>query len=90
MTWVRRAAPASVRHECALPTGASLKDLWRCDGCSKLWRLADACDACDAYGQHWSHGGQCFVGTTWRKAKLRQRLRYWKTTSTPIRGGDVD
>jgi hypothetical protein len=51
-----------------------LGDLWRCDDCRKLWRVALACDVCELYGDH--RGGQCRVGLKWRAATLRQRFKY--------------
>jgi hypothetical protein len=50
-------------------------DLWRCDRCGRLWRVASACDACDWYGSR-PHPGMCTLGLVWRPATLWQRLRY--------------
>lgn len=49
-------------------------DLWRCDDCSKTWRVGLACGVCDAYGPR-PHGGQHGVGLTWRRASWWQARR---------------
>jgi hypothetical protein len=38
----------------------NLGDLWRCDDCRRLWRIADACDHCDRTGAQ--HLGVCTTG----------------------------
>lgn len=73
MTWVRRAEskPRAPIHTCAapyqsgraslLPDGKS-GDLWRCDRCRKLWRIAPSGRPVGAY--------------EWRPARWWQRLRH--------------
>jgi hypothetical protein len=76
VTWVRRQQP---KHECAPPVNegdipgiraaGSIGDLWRCDTCQKLWRVADANE-----GQR----GRVTLGSKWMPATRRQRIRhYW-------------
>lgn len=79
MVWIRRQQP---KHKCTPPTtgnipaiGAvgSIGDLWRCDTCKKLWRIADASEG--NLGRH-------VIGKTWKPATLRQRLRYYWAEGT--------
>lgn len=47
-------------------------DIWRCDVCYKLWRVAKKCDYCDIYGKL---GGPCrtvqhLEGYKWRSDGL--------------------
>lgn len=73
MTWIRRAEQQE-SHSCDLPSTRNRGgDLWRCDECGTLWRIADACDHCDRYG-HKPHHGRHAVGVMWRRAKWWQRL----------------
>ncbi len=51
-------------------------DLWRCDGCRKLWRIGLACDYCDAHQRDVYHRGSHAVGYRWRPATLWQRFTY--------------
>jgi hypothetical protein len=50
-------------------------DLWRCDECRELWRVAEACDYCDEHGpvSH-AHIGPHSFGGLWRPARLWQRI----------------
>ncbi|GAA2046366.1 hypothetical protein GCM10009800_37430 [Nocardiopsis rhodophaea] len=48
--------------------------LWRCRTCRRWWRIGNTCDHCDENpNEH--HPGPCSVGTRWRRATLRDRLR---------------
>lgn len=77
MGWVYQ-APWSAVCSCERPpitADIRLDDLWRCDECRMLWRVARACDLCDLIGgQHQS--GQHAVGWKWRPARWWQRLRH--------------
>jgi hypothetical protein len=75
-TWVRKAGEPR-RHECSMPAGAQIEDLWRC-GCGRLWRWTSACDTCASGGHGDPPRGQHAVGWTWRPATLGQRIRYWR------------
>lgn len=92
MTWVRRQPP---RHRCTPPVlddpyplaraVGNIGDLWRCDACPKLWRVADASE-----GQR----GRITLGTKWMPATLGQRLRHWGQGRHPVDGyqptGDIE
>lgn len=81
MTWVRQQQPG---HECAPPTTGSIPaigaagtigDLWRCDNCGRLWRVAAADEN--------TRSGQQPHGRHWKPATLWQRLRYAETRTLP-------
>lgn len=83
MSRIESAKPA---HSCRPPgrtwlaivrPDAKLGELWRCDTCSKLWRVGRACATCDLYGDH-AGGGHCLVGLAWRPATLWQRIKHRK------------
>lgn len=81
-TWVRR-ANMRTRHHCATPSwrGGALGDLWRCDQCRRLWRVAKACDVCDRRGTCVGRTGSHQVGYTWRPATFWQWIthRRWRS-----------
>lgn len=50
-------------------------DLWRCDGCRKLWRIGLLCKGCDQEGR----ATECpngISGSWWYSATTWQRIRY--------------
>lgn len=69
MTWVRRAEPpAPPSHQCYLPNpnDAEVGDLFRCDTCRELWRVAVFRE------EGWTTG----IIRQWRPARWWQRLRH--------------
>lgn len=80
MTWVRRQQP---KHRCEPPVigkqqpfsppAGRLGDLWRCDTCAALWRIADP--------------GPGICINEWRPATIWQSIRYWSQGHQPSSGG---
>ncbi|GIH07476.1 hypothetical protein Rhe02_55430 [Rhizocola hellebori] len=81
MPWIRKATAPPPPHTCpnwAMTSDTSVDDLYRCDECRKLWRIGWACDICDYFGDHAGFGGGHKVGYRWRRARMSQRIRFWR------------
>lgn len=76
-------ADGDVVHTDRVPDG-EFGDLWRCDRCTRLWRIGNACDYCDPKppeglrSSQRGHPGVVHgsVKTAWRPATWWQRLRH--------------
>ena len=73
MGWVRQYI--SEDHTCPVPPDGKgrLRDLWRCDGCSKLWVCVLACAHCR--NGHGSKPHAHEVGFAWGEPGMRTRIK---------------